>query len=59
MKINCLQYLIPVFACILASEFLVERSGHFVELDREQWSLGWISMRSWSRSVVVLLELLF
>lgn len=30
-----------------------------VLVDREQWSLGWISMRSWSRSVEEHLELLF
>jgi len=32
---------------------------NWVLVDREQWSLGWISMRSWSRSVEEHLELLF
>lgn len=33
--------------------------GNWVLVDREQWSLGWISMRSWSRSGEEHLELLF
>lgn len=32
---------------------------NWVLVDREQWSLGWISMRSWSRSVEEHLERLF